>query len=155
MLHSYNIRICEIDIGNLKTRNSRNWFRYETFIHLFEFKSFSIWGERETQSFYAGLLLHRQLSTQPTRGAHSAQSHLASPSSESRPSSSDAGTQQTAFSQISAHASDAWRHPNTLVPIPIWDFYFDLSEWHILSASAWIPALMLHLTNPCAKCMVN
>ena len=34
------IRICEIDIGNLKTRNSRNWFRYETFIHLFEFKGF-------------------------------------------------------------------------------------------------------------------
>ena len=27
----------------------------------------------------------------------------------------------------------------------IWDFYFDISEWHIL------PALMLHLTNPCAK----
>ena len=29
-------------------------------------------------------------------------------------------------------------------------FYFDISEWHILSARAWTPALMLHLTNPCA-----
>ena len=56
-----------------------------------------------------------------------------------------------AFSQISAHASSAWHHPNTLVPIPIWDFYFDISEWHILSMRAWTPALMLHLTNPCAK----
>ena len=44
------IRICEIDKGNLKTQN---WFRYKTFIHLFEFKGFSICGERETQSFYA------------------------------------------------------------------------------------------------------
>ena len=39
----------------------------------------------------------------------------------------------------------------TLVLIPIWDLYFDISEWHILSARAWTPALMLHLTNPCAK----
>ena len=30
-------------------------------------------------------------------------------------------------------------------------FYFDISEWHILSARAWTPALMLHLTNPFAK----
>ena len=101
--------------------------------------------------FLCWLLLHRQLSTQPTRGARSAQSHLASPSSESSPSSSKAGTQLTAFSQISAHASGAWRHPNILVQIPIWDFYFDISEWHIFSARAWTPALMLHLTNPCAK----
>ena len=81
----------------------------------------------------------------------SAQSHLVSPSSESQPSSSEAGSQLTAFSQISAHASGEWRHPNTLVPIPIWYFYFDISVWHILSARAWTPALMLHLTNPCAK----
>ena len=111
------IRICEIDIGNLKTRNfTKNCF-----------------------------------STQPTRGARSTQSRLASPSSESQPSSSEAGTQLPAFSQISAHAYGAWHHPNTLVPISIRDFYFDISEWHILSACAWTPALMLNLTNPCAK----
>ena len=114
--------------------------------------------ERETDRqtdrhtlFLCWLLLHRQFSTQPTRGARSAQSRLASPSSESQPSSSEAGTQLTAFSQISAHASGAWRHPNTLAPISIWDFYLDISEWHILSARAWKPALMLHQTNPCAK----
>ena len=38
-----------------------------------------------------------------------------------------------------------------LIPIPIWDFYFDISEWHILPERAWTPALMLHLTNLCAK----
>ena len=36
-------------------------------------------------------------------------------------------------------------------PSPIWDFYFDISEWYTLSACAWTPALMLHLTKPCAK----
>ena len=138
-----------IHIRNLKTRNSRNWFRYETFIHIFEFKDFSTWGERDT-IFLCCLLLNRQ-QTQQTRGAPSAQSRLASPSSESQPSSSEAGTQLTAFSQITTQASCAWRHPNTLVAIPIWDFYFDISEWHILSTRAWTPALMLHLTNPCAK----
>ena len=93
------IRISEIDIRNLKTRNSRNWFGYETFIHLFQFKGFSTWGERDT-IFLCWLLLHRQLSTQPARGARSAQSRLASPSSESQPSSSKTKTQLSNFSQI-------------------------------------------------------
>ena len=139
-----------IEYRNPETRKTRNWFRYETFIHLFEFKDFSTWGERDT-IFLCWLLLDRQLSTQPTRGARSPQSRLVSPGSESQPSSSEARTQLTAFSQISAHASGVWRQPNTLVPIPIWEFYFDISECHILSARVWTPALMLHRTNPCAK----
>ena len=80
--------------------------------------------------------------------ARSVQSRLVSPSSESRLSRSEAGTQLAAFSQIqksSAHASEAWRHSHPLVIIPIWDFYIDISEWHILSARAWTPGLMLHL----------
>ena len=134
--------MCEIGIGNLKTRNFTKL--------VFEFKGFSTWGEIDT-IFLCWLLLHCQLSTQPMHSTRSASSYLASPSSESQPSSSKAGTQLTAFSQISAHASSAWRHPNTLVPIPIWDFYSDISEGHILSTRAWTLALMLHLTNPCAK----
>ena len=51
MLHSHNIRMCEIDIGNLKDEALRNWFRYETFI-TFELKVIRH-EERETQSFYA------------------------------------------------------------------------------------------------------
>ena len=116
----------------------------------FKLKGFSTWGERDTISL-CWLLLHHQLSTQPMHGARSAQSRLASPSSESQPSSSKMGTQLTAFSQISAHTSSVWCHSNTPVSIPIWDFYFDISEWHILSVRAWTPALMLHLTDPCAK----
>ena len=92
-----------------------------------------------------------------TRGARSTQIRLASPSSECRISRSEAGTQLTAFSQISkssAHASGAWRHSHPLVTISIWDFYFDIYEWHILTARAWTPALMLHLTKPCTKLKV-
>ena len=119
---------------------------------LFTFLSLKVFRheERETQSFYADCFYIVSSQTNQ-RAAPLAQSRLASPSSESQPSSSEAGTQLTAFAQISAHASGAWRHPNTLVRIPIWDFYVDISEWHILSARAWTPALMLHLTNPRAK----
>ena len=35
--------------------------------------------------------------------------------------------------------------------IPIWDFFFNISECHILPARGWTPALMLHLTNPYGK----
>ena len=51
----------------------------------------------------------------------------------------------------SANTSSAWRHSHLLVLFSIWDFYFDISEWHILPACASTPALMLHLTNPCVK----
>ena len=111
--------------------------------------------ERERDTiFLCWLFLHRQLSIQPTRGARSAQIRLASPSSESRLSRSEAGTQLPALSQIpkfSAHASGAWRHSHPLVLISICDFFFYISEWHIISACTWTPALMLQLTNPCAK----
>ena len=36
-------------------------------------------------------------------------------------------------------------------PISHLRFYFDICEWRVLSARAWTPAFMLHLTNPCAK----
>ena len=136
MWNRHNVHKMFINI--YRNPKTRNWFRYKTFIHLFEFKGYLKWGERDT-IFLCWLLLHRQLSTQPTHGACSAQIHLASPSSESWLSCSEAGTQLTAFSQIpksSAHASSAWHHSHPLVSIP---------EWHILSA------LMLHLTNPYAK----
>ena len=38
-----------------------------------------------------------------------------------------------------------------LVTFSIRDFYFDIFEWHILPKRVWTPALILHLTNPCAK----
>ena len=112
-------------------------------------KGFSTLGERETQSFYADCFYI--VSSQPNQRVEPVAHKFGS---ECRLSRSEAGNQLAAFSQIpksSAHASGAWRHSHPLVPIHIWDFYFDISEWHILSARAWTPALMLYLTNPCTK----
>ena len=114
-------------------------------------KGYSTWEERDT-IFLCWLLLYRQLSTQPTRGTPSAPIRLASPSFESRLSRSKAGTQLLLFSNPpNPQRFRAWRHSPPTVPFPLWDFYFDISEWHILSACAWTPALMLYLTNPCTK----
>ena len=87
------------------------------------------------------------------RGARSTQSRLASPRSESQLSRSDTGTQLTAFSQIPKSSAHPFGHDviTSLATFPIWEFYFDICEWRIYPARAWTPALMLHLTNPCAK----
>ena len=80
--------------------------------------------------------------------------HKASASPESQPSSSEAGTQLTDFSQNT---------PNPPRTIPVHDVIhiprsYLLSGIFILtslndisSPRAWTPVLMLHLTNPCAK----
>ena len=81
----------------------------------------------------------------------------ASASSESQPSSSEEETQLTHFFQISKILYPRFRCMTSFTqpdPFPIWNFYFDISEWNILPARAWTPALMLNLTNPCAKLKV-
>ena len=68
--------------------------------------------------------------------------------------SSDAKTQLTDFSQIPQILCARFRCMASFTSpghISTWDFYFDISEWHILPARAWTPVLMLPLTNPCAK----
>ena len=119
-----------------KIQNSRNWFRYEIFIHLFEFKGFSTWGERDTivssQSNQRaapvapkvvwprpGLNLNLPVRTQELNSLL----FLKSPNP-----------------QPTLPVRDVTDIP--LVLISIWDFYFDISEWRILSARAWTPALM-------------
>ena len=143
-----------------KSQNTRNWFRYETFIYLFEFKVFSTWGERDAISFYAdfsiwiparaapplqttGLALassENRLSSskpksqlqliQPTRGAHSAQSRLASPRSESQ-----------LFFFLNLKILSASGHDVIHVPFPIWGFYCDISYCYIRPACVWTPVL--------------
>ena len=108
------------------------------------------WGERDT-IFLCWLLLHRQLSIQPTRGARSAQIRLASPSSESRLSRSEAGTQLTAFSQIPKILSPRFRCLTSFTPPGhnfYLGFYFDICEWRILPACTWTPALMFAPNQP-------
>ena len=113
-------------------------------------KGYSTWGERHT-IFLCWLLLHHQLSTQPTRGVRSGQSRLASPSTESRLSRSEPGTQLTDFfsnpqnPQPTLPVHDIIHTP---LSFPIWGFILtsvnDASSprarEHLCSC--------LHLTNP-------
>ena len=119
--------------------------KYTTFTKLVQVRNFITFelkvirhGERETQSFYADCFYKR------TNLSVLAQLWISTLSFGSRNST------HCFFSNLSPH-SGAWRHSHPLVPIPIWDFYFDISEWHILSVRVWTPALMLHLTNPCTE----
>ena len=137
-------------------RESKNTKLYEigsgtkllfTFLSL---KGFSTWGEREKQSFYADCfyIVCSQPNQRAAPVAHKVvwprlalKVNLLLPRRELK---------WLLFlkSQPALPVRDVTHH---LVSIPIWYFYFDISEWHILSARAWTPALMLHLTNPCAK----
>ena len=50
MWNRYNVHKMFVNI--YRNPKTQNWFRYETFIHLFEFNGFSTLGERQTQSVY-------------------------------------------------------------------------------------------------------
>ena len=145
------IRICEIDImfiTHRNPRNSRNWFRYETFIHLFEFKGFSTWEKRDA-IFLCWLLLHRHLSTQPTRDARSAQIRLASPSSECQLSRSDAGTQITDFFAIPQILSPRFRCVTSLTS-PDLNSYLGFLFWHL-----WMTHPLSARVNTCVNVAPN
>ena len=106
----------------MNTWNILNWFRYETFIHLFEFKDFSTWGERDTISFYANFSIWT-----PARAAPPPQTTgLASASSENRPTSSKPKSQLLLFSNPqNPQRFWAWRHSR-----PRSYFYLGFLLWH-------------------------
>ena len=118
----------------------------------FELKVF--WHEeRETQSFFAGSFYI--VRSQPNqRVAPVAHKFVWARPALNLDSCSEAGTQLPDFFsnlKILSPRSSCVTSLTWPSQIPIWDFYFDISEWLILSARAWTPALMLHLTNPYAK----
>ena len=147
----------KIFINIYRNPKTRNWFRYETFIHLFEFKGFSTWGERDT-IFLRWLLLHRQLSTQPTHGARSAPDQswvrqdecLASPSSAI--STFPFGRRNSTnwlfpnLKILSTHFR-AWRH-SPPKSFPIWGFILtSVNDASSPRAREHLRSC-LHLTNP-------
>ena len=110
--------------------------------------------ERDT-IFLRWLLLHRQLSTQSTRGSRRAQSRLAWPRSESQLSRKDVGTQLTAFSQIPQNISPRFRCVTSLTS-PGHNCYLRFLFWylwmtHPLHARVNTCAHVFHLTNPCTE----
>ena len=141
-------------INIYRNPKTRNWFRYETFIHLFEFKGFSTWGERDT-IFLCWLLLHHQLSTQPRRGARSARSRLASPTSDSRLSRSEAGTQLNDFFSNPQILSPHFRCVTSLTSpgLKIPSAIFILTSLNDTSSPRAREHLRscLHLTIPCTE----
>ena len=145
MWNRHNVHKMFINI--YRNPKTRNWFRYETFYNFWA-KNNSTWGERDT-IFLCWLLLHRQLTTQPTRGARSAQSRLASPSSESQPSSSS-DLALNFFSNLSPRfrcVTSPISPGQFLSGIFILTSLNDTSSPHAREHQR----SCLHLTNPCAK----
>ena len=127
----YNIRIP-------KHKNTNDFFFSGTkhFI-TFELKSFSTSGERFT--FFLCWLFHLP---PLTCGVRSAQIRLASPRSQS---------QLTDFSQISAHASGAWRHSHPWsYPLSGIFIVTSLNDSSAPRAREHLRSCLL-LTNPCTK----
>ena len=111
LLHTHNIRMCEIDIGNAK---------YTTFTKLVQVRNFITFDlkvsrheEKETQSFYADCFY---ICPKPRVALHQHTTGLASAGPESQPSRSDAGTQLTAFSQIHKILSPRFRCMMSFTP---------------------------------------
>ena len=100
-------------------RKIQNWFRYETFIHLFEFKVFQH-EERETQFL------------QQTR------STFRRPLGEAKNRLPSSRLLFQIPQILSASGMTSFTSP---VLFPIWGFYCDISDCHIRPARAWTPAL--------------
>ena len=140
--------MCEIDIGHSK---------YTTFSKfLFNFLSLKVFRheERDTQSFYADCFYI--VSSQPNQCMAPVAQTFVWP----RPALNlDSLVRRQELNSLLFLKSP---NPQTMLPVcdvthipwshfPSGFFYFEISELHILSVRAWTPALMLHLTNPCAK----
>ena len=115
----------------------------------FELKAFRH-VERETQSFNADCFYI--VSSQPNQRAAPVAHKVVWPRRAPKVNLLPPRQELSSLLFLKSHPTLPLRDiTHHLVPIPIWDFYFDISEWHILSARAWTPAVMLHLTNPWAK----
>ena len=130
-------------IGIWKTRN---WFRYETFIYLFEFKVFQH-EERETQFLTMPTVctssalnsLTKTMCGHPIDPNWSALAQI----KNWLPSSSIESQTNCLFSnhQILSPSLPGMTSFTSPVPFLIWVFYCDICDCYILPACAWTPAL--------------
>ena len=133
-----------IEHRNPETRKTltTSQFRYETFYYLWVKRFFDI-RKRETQSFYDDFSICPKPRVTPDAKPRWA--------SESQPSSSEAGTQLSDFSQISAHASGAWRHSHPW-SYPLSGIFIatSLNDTSAPRAGEHLRSC-LHLINPCTE----
>ena len=142
IIYNQDMDVCDRHTESENTKLVQVWNFYYLWV-----KGYLTWGERDT-IFLCWLLLHHQLSTQPTRGACSAQSHLALPSSESRLSRSEAVTQLTAFSQIPKSSGHASGYDVIHLPSPI--SYLGILFWHL-----WMTHPLCVPVNTCVNVAPN
>ena len=128
--HIYNIGIPKHEKHLRLLSSGTNLFYYLWVKRFFDIK-------REAQSFYAGFSIcpHQHVWHPPQGLGEQAKVSLLLRTARlnclfSNPPKS------------STHASGAWRHSHPKVTFSIWDFYFDICEWHILLARASTSALM-------------
>ena len=106
-------------------------YRYKTFYYLWVKRFFNI--RREAQSFYAGF------SICPHHVRHLPQGHRRAPKVNCllpRQNSTN-----WLFSNLSPHFRCVMSL-TSLVTSSIWDFYCDISEWHVHPVLVWTPAPM-------------
>ena len=132
-----------------------SWFRYKTFIYLFEFKVFR-YEERETQ-FLTMLTVHTLSAlnslTQPTRG-HPVDPWSGLTQIKNWLASSQSKSQLTAFFKSPNPQPIASGHDVIHIPNPI--SYLGFLLWHLWlshppSSSVNTCTQCVHLANPCTK----
>ena len=140
VLHTHNIRMCEIDIGNPKyTRNTLRLLSSGTKLFItFELRVFRH-EERETQSFYADCfyIISSQSNQRTAPVAHK----FVWPRPVLNPDSLVLKSQKS-----SAHSSGAWRHSHPLVSF----FYLGFLFWHL-----WMTHPLLVRANTCVNVAPN
>ena len=150
MWNRHNVHKMFINI--YRNPKTRNWFRYETFIHLFEFKGFSTWREREkethTQSFYADCfyIVSSQSNQRAAPVAHKVVWPCPALNLDSR---SEAGTQLLAFSQIPKILSPRFRCMTSLTS-PGLNSYLGFLFWHL-----WMTHPLCARVNTCVNVAPN
>ena len=139
-----NVHKCSQTEESEKTRNTYDslfWFRYETFIYLFEFKVF--WHEeRERHNF----LLCRLFNLTPPRAAPRRKLMVwprRAPKIDLLRPSPNLNSLFFFFSNPKESRPIASGYDFIHVPgsISIWVFYCDICDCHIHPAGAWTPAL--------------
>ena len=143
MLHSQLwVREMYTYIGIRKHLTTLFWFRYETFIYLFEFKVFRH-EKRETQ-FLTMLTFPSDPATCGTF-RRPQQNRLPSSRLESQLSRSEFKSQLTVFVfffQIpKSSALPGMTSFTSPASFTLWGFYCNISDCHICPARAWTPAL--------------
>ena len=118
-------------INTEESENTRNWFRYENFYYIFEFKVFRH-EERERERISSTNEWH--ISWTPTG--------LASRGPKiNLPRLSPKLNELLFFKSPKSSALPGMTSFTSSVPFPIRGFYCDISDSHIRPARAWTPAL--------------